>query len=154
MSEKVSEKLSGLFMEVTGNRRLQINLRPFRHLFVSNRDRRKPTANDWKASDSGPQVIDFLPAADDPKRTLLVTRKMRDYVKNQVFSTDSAYKRSTTNDYQGQTRPKTGTESHGSSIPPRSHGWLPEGPKIAGLRMADIDQYQGRAMRLTQPNGD
>ena len=29
----------------------------------------------------------------------------------------------------------------------------PRDPKIAGLRMADIDQYQGRAMRLTQPMG-
>ncbi len=29
----------------------------------------------------------------------------------------------------------------------------PKDPKIAGLRMADIDQHQGRAMRLTQPMG-
>ncbi len=32
---------------------------------------------------------------------------------------------------KSQTRRKTGTESHGSSLPSRSHGRLPEGPKIA-----------------------
>ncbi len=38
---------------------------------------------------------------------------------------------------QKHTRQKPGSQSHGSSLPPRSHGRLPEGPKIAGLPQAE-----------------
>ncbi len=54
---------------------------------------------------------------------------------------------------QNQPRLKTGTESHGSSLPPRSHGRLPEGPVAFQLLGQLRLKVASRSSELYHPNG-